>query len=1055
MWLVWVALSRPYTFIVLALMLLIIGPLAILRTPTDIFPNINIPIVSVVWNYNGLPPDEMANRITSVFERAVTTTVNDIEHIESESLIGVSVTKLFFHQGVNIDVALSQVTAIAQTILKQLPPGTTPPLVLSYSASTVPVMQLVLSSATLPEQTLNDLGNNFIRTQLATVQGAALPFPYGGKVRQIQVDLHPKAMQTYGVSAQDINNAIGNQNLIIPAGTEKIGLYEYLVKLNASPQTVEELNDLPLKAIPGGVLYIRDVAHVRDGFAPQANIVRVDGKRAVMMSVQKTGSASTLDIVSKVKALLPKLREMMPPTLKLGMFGDQSIFVLAAIKGVVREGIIAAALTGLMILLVLGSWRSTLIITLSIPLSILASLTILSALGQTINIMTLGGLALAVGILVDDATVSIENINWHLEQGKEVEQAILDGAKQIAIPALVSTLCICIVFVPMFFLGGVAQYLFAPLAEAVIFAMLASYILSRTLVATLANYMLKKHAGENEAQQTTNPFIRFHQTFEKRFEQFRQYYHGLLVRALDHRKSFIIYFLAFILASILLLAPWLGSDFFPTVDAGQIKLHVRAPTGTRIEETARLIDDIDIVIRGIIPAREIDSIVDNIGLPTSGINLTYTNSAPIGPGDADILISLKEGHRPVNDYISQLRQTLQQDFPSVSFAFLPADIVNQILNFGMPSPINIQVVGLKQDENRHYANQFLEQLKHVPGIADARIKQAFDYPALKVDVNRSRTRELGFSQFDVATNLLITLSGSFQTTPTFWLSPANGVSYPLVTQAPQYVMNSLQALRNVLITNVTTGVTPQILGALAGIKRMVAVADVSHYNVQPVIDIFASIQDRDLGSIANDIDKIVRNMKKDVPKGSSVVVRGQIDTQSHAFSGLYEGLLFSILLVYLLIVINFQSWIDPFIIITALPAALAGIVWMLFLTHTHLSVPALTGAIMCMGVATANGILVISFARDHMREGHDPLTSALEAGTTRLRPVLMTALAMIIGMLPMALGFGEGGEQNAPLGRAVIGGLSFATVATLFFVPAIFCIIHMHKNGHAQGEKHA
>lgn len=1054
MWLVWIALSRPYTFIVLALGLLIIGPLAILRTPTDIFPNINIPVVSIVWTYTNLPPDEMANRITSVFERAVTTTVNDIEHIESESLLGVSVTKLFFHPGVNIDVALSQVTAIAQTGLKFLPPGTTPPLILSYNASTIPVLQLILSSSILPEQNLNDLGNNFIRTQLATVQGAALPFPYGGKLRQIQVDLNPKAMQTYQVSAQDINAAIGVQNLIIPAGTEKIGQYEYQIKLNASPLTVEELNNLPLKSLPGGgVLYIRDVAHVRDGFAPQTNIVRFNGERAVMMSVQKTGKASTLDIIAKIKELMPRVSAMMPESLKISTFSDQSIFVLAAISGVIKEGIIAATLTGLMILIVLGSWRSTFIITLSIPLSILASLTLLSALGETINIMTLGGLALAVGILVDDATVAIENINWNLEQGKEVEQAILDGAQQIAIPALVSTLCICIVFVPMFFLGGVAQYLFAPLAEAVIFAMLASYLLSRTLVATLAKYLLKKQ--QQAKAEKENFFERFHNKFEKGFNRFKQNYLNLLERALKNRFMFTLSFLAFILISILLLAPWLGSDFFPTVDAGQIKLHLRAPTGTRIEETARLVDKVDKAIRQVIPANEIDTIVDNIGLPTSGINLSYTNSAPIGPGDADILISLKENHKPTIDYIHELRKVLPNSFPGVIFAFLPADIVNQILNFGLPSPIDIQIIGLKKNENKDYANALLQRVKRIPGIADARIKQAFDYPALLVDVNRSRARELGFSQYDVASNLLISLSGSFQTTPTFWLSPANGVSYNLVTQTPQYAIDSLQDLYNIPITQLNGTAPLQILGALATIKRVAIDADESHYNVQPVIDIFASVYGRDLGAIAKDINQLLKDTKKDLPKGSSVVVRGQIQMQSKAFNGLYAGLLFSILLVYLLIVINFQSWTDPFIIITALPAALAGIVWMLFITHTTLSVPALTGAIMCMGVATANGILVISFARQHMKEGNDPFSCAMEAGKTRIRPVLMTALAMIIGMLPMSLGLGEGGEQNAPLGRAVIGGLSFATVATLFFVPTVFCIIHDRKRKTKKDEKNA
>ncbi len=1045
MWIVWIALSRPYTFIVLALMLLIIGPLAIMRTPTDIFPDINIPVVSVVWSYTGLPPDEMAARITSVFERAVTTTVNDIEHIESESLIGVSVTKLFFHPGVSIDIALSQVTAISQTILKNLPPGTLPPLVLSYKASTVPVLQLVLSSATIPEQKLNDLANNFLRSQLATVQGAALPSPYGGKVRQILVDLDLPAMQTYGISPRQVNAAIDAQNLIIPAGTQKIGEYEYIVRLNGSPLSVDELNDLPIKATPGRVLYIRDVAHVRDGFAPQTNIVRVDGQRAVMMSIQKTGNASTLDIINQIKALLPKVKEILPEGLNLSKFADQSIFVTSAIQGVIVEGIIAAALTGLMILLFLGSLRSTFIITLSIPLSIIASIIILSALGETINIMTLGGLALAVGILVDDATVAIENINWNLEQGKEVEQAILDGAKQIAVPALVSTLCICIVFVPMFFLGGVAQYLFVPLAEAVIFAMLMSYILSRTLVATLAKYLLHKHDLSGEKPASINRFVRLHEAFEKKFAELRQRYCDLLSRALQNTKVFIPCFLAFVFISLLLLWPWLGSDFFPNVDAGQIKLHIRAPTGTRVEETARLVDEIDTVIRRVIPPAELETIVDNIGLPVSGINLSYSNSATVGPEDADILISLKEKHKPSPDYVRDLRAILNNKFPSVSVAFLPADIVNQIINFGLPSPINIQIIGLKQAENTLYANKMIKKLKQVPGLADIRTRQANNYPVFFVDVDRSLASELGFTQFDIASDLLIALSGSFQTSPTFWLDPKNGVSYPIVTQAPQYVMDSLQALHNLPIGSLTVPSQVQILGAVSKMTRAWTSVVESHYNVQPVIDIFASIHDRDLGAVAKDIQKIINDMKKELPKGSSVAIRGQIDTQQHAFSGLYWGLAFSILLVYLLIVINFQSWTDPFIIITALPAALAGIAWMLFLTHTTLSVPALTGAIMCMGVATANSILIISFARDHIAHTPNPYVAALEAGRARLRPVLMTASAMVIGMLPMALGLGDGGEQNAPLGRAVIGGLSFATIATLFFVPCVFYVIHERK----------
>ncbi|MEA2754721.1 MAG: hypothetical protein QOJ54_1010 [Aliidongia sp.] len=1039
MWIVRVALDRPYTFIVLALLLLIFGPLTILRTPTDIFPNIGIPVVSVVWNYTGLPPQEMGDRIDANFERAVTTTVNDVEHIESQSLEGVGVVKIFFQPSVNIDVALSQVTAIAQTLLRQMPPGTTPPLVVSYNASSVPVIQLALSSGKLSEQELFDLGNSFIRTQLATVQGASIPFPYGGKQRQVQVDLDQRAMQAKGISAQDVSNAIGAQNLILPAGTEKIGVYEYNVKLNASPQSIAELNDLPVKSVNGNTLYVHDVAHVRDGYAPQTNVVRVDGERAVLMSVQKTGNASTLDIISRIKDRLPLIRDGLPAEMNIDAVGDQSVFVGAAVEGVVREGIIAAALTGLMILLFLGSWRSTLIITVSIPLSVLASIVVLSALGQTINIMTLGGLALAVGILVDDATVAIENINWHLEQGKAVEPAILDGAQQIAVPALVSTLCICIVFVPMFFLSGVAKFLFVPLAEAVVFAMLASYVLSRTLVPTLAKYLLHPHVpGEDHAPRSW--IGRFQAGFERGFVGLRRRYRALLGLALMNRRVFAAGFMVLVLAS-LALAPQLGEDFFPTVDGGQIKLHLRAHTGTRIEETARICDEVEALIRGTIPTGDLEKMVDNIGLPYSGINLSYSNSAPTGTADADILVSLTPGHLPTADYVRTLRRQLPEAFPGVGFAFLPADIVGQILNFGLPAPIDIQIIGNNATANRQYANDLYEKLRTVPGLADLRIQQAIDTPELELDVDRSRAEELGLTQRDVANNMLISLSGSFQTSPTFWLNPKNGISYSIVTQTPQYQLDSLEALKNLPVTG-SNGQQPQILGALAKVSRGVGPVVASHYNVQPVIDLFASVQDRDLGAVSADIRRILDEMAPQVPKGSSIVPRGQTQTMETSFFGLYAGLAFAIVLVYLLIVVNFQSWLDPFIIITALPAALAGIVWMLFLTHTTLSVPALTGAIMCMGVATANSILVVSFARERLDHGRDALTAALEAGFGRFRPVLMTALAMIIGMVPMALGLGEGGEQNAPLGRAVIGGLLLATLATLFFVPTVFCMVH-------------
>jgi CzcA family heavy metal efflux pump len=1039
MWIVRIALERPYTFIVLALLLLIFGPMTILRTPTDIFPNIGIPVVSVVWNYTGLPPQEMGDRITANFERGLTTTVNDIEHLESQSLQGVGVIKIFFQPSVNIDVALSQVTAIAQTLLKQLPPGTTPPLVLSYNASSVAVIQLALSSDKLSEQELFDLGNSFVRTQLATVQGAAIPFPYGGKQRQVQVDLDQAAMQAKGVSAQDVANAIVEQNLILPAGTEKIGEYEYNVKLNASPKALSDLNDLPVKTINGTTLYIHDVAHVRDGYAPQTNMVRVDGKRAVLMSIQKTGNASTLDIIDRIKSRLPLIRDGLPPELNINPVADQSVFVSAAIEGVVREGVIAAALTGLMILLFLGSWRSTLIITISIPLSVLASIIALSVLGQTINIMTLGGLALAVGILVDDATVAIENINWHLERGKPVEPAILDGAEQIAIPALVSTLCICIVFVPMFFLSGVARYLFVPLAEAVVFAMLASYVLSRTLVPTLSKYWLKAH-DPHAAHNPSGFFGRFQAGFEHYFVALRRRYRALLGLALMNRAWFAAGFMIVVLAS-LVLGPQLGEDFFPSVDGGQIKLHVRAHTGTRIEETAKLCDDVEAKVREMIPAGEVDNIVDNIGLPYSGINLSYSNSAPTGTADADILVSLKPDHKPTANYVRALRTQLPDEFPGVSFAFLPADIVSQILNFGLPAPIDIQIAGFNPAANRDYANMLMEKLRAVPGLADLRIQQAIDAPELNINVDRSRAEELGLTQRDVANNMLISLSGSFQTQPTFWLNSKNGVSYSVVIQTPQYQLDSIDALKNLPVTG-ANGQPPQILGGLGQITRGVGPVVASHYNVQPTIDIFGAVQDRDLGAVSADVQRILAETASQLPKGASITARGQMQTMQTSFFGLYSGLAFAIVLVYLLIVVNFQSWTDPFIIITALPAALAGIIWMLFLTHTTLSVPALTGAIMCMGVATANSILVVSFARERLNHGRDALTAALEAGFGRFRPVLMTALAMIIGMVPMALGLGEGGEQNAPLGRAVIGGLLFATVATLFFVPTVFCLVH-------------
>jgi CzcA family heavy metal efflux pump len=1053
MWIVRVALERPYTFIVLAIAILIIGPLTILKTPTDVFPNIDIPVVSIIWSYTGLPPDEMSQRIVSNFERGLSTTVTDIEHIESQSLNGIAVIKVFFHQGVNVDLAMSQITSIGQAFLRNLPPGTTPPFILNYNASTVPIIQLALSSKTMTEQQMNDLGFNFVRTQLATVQGAAAPYPYGGKQREINVDLNLQAMQTYGVTPADINAAIDNQNLILPSGTEKIGLYEYDVKLNGSPTAAEDLNDVPVKTIGNSVLYIRDVAHVRDGFSPQTNIVRINGHRAVLMTILKIGRTSTLDIIDHIKQLLPAIRAQLPPALSVNAIGDQSIFVKAAIDGVVREGVIAALLTSLMILLFLGSWRSTLAIVLSIPLAILTSIICLSALGETINIMTLGGLALAVGILVDDATVTIENINSHLEDGAEVKDAILEGANQIAVPALVSTLCICIVFVPMFFLTGVAHYLFVPLAEAVVFAMLASYMLSRTLVPTLALYLLKKHNTRQHGEQPKKCGLAgFQEKFEHGFRHAQQRYRGALETSLDNGRLIVLCFLGFIALSLLILTPWLGEDFFPTIDAGQMRLHFRAHSGTRIEETASINDSVDAVIRQVIPEDEIDSITDNIGVPNSGINLSYSTSLPVGPGDSDILISLKPKHTPVPELTKRLRVALNEKLPGLMFAFLPADIVGQILNFGLPAPIDVQVVGKAEDKNRVIAQDIMEKMRHIPGIVDAHVQQEDNYPELHIDVDRSREAEQGLTQSDVAHDLLIALSGSFQTAPTFWLDRKTGVSYNVVTQAPQYRMNSLEDLRNIPVSNGPSG-TQQILGSFATLSRAQGPTTVTHYNVQPVYDVFASVQDRDLGGVSSDVEKMLKQFGKDKPKDTHIVMRGQTLTQQQSFHSLYLGLLFSIVLVYLLIVVNFQSWLDPFIIVSALPAAIAGIVWMLFITHTTLSVPALTGAIMCIGVATANSILVISFAREHMQEGNEPRVSALEAGFSRLRPVLMTALAMIIGMAPMALGLGEGGEQNAPLGRAVIGGLLFSTVATLFFVPVLFTMIHTKLEQHRVRKK--
>jgi multidrug efflux pump subunit AcrB len=1043
MWIVQLALRRPYTFIVLALLLAIIGPLMVLRTPTDIFPNINIPVLSIVWSFNGFSADDMTNRITTPYERALTSDVDNIEHVESQTVNGTAVIKVYFHEGADINRAIAEASANAQSILRVLPPGTLPPLVISYNASTVPILQLALSSHTLPEQQLYDLGNNFIRTQLATVQGAAIPLPFGGKVRQIMVDIDPKALQAHSLSPLDVVNAVNAQNLILPGGTAKIGELEYNVNLNGSPTSVEALNMMPVKATDGGVTYLRDVATVRDGFAPQTNIVRVDGTRSALLQVEKSGDASTLDIIASVKGMLPKIAAGLPKALDIKPVSDQSVFVSSAVAGVVREGLIAAGLTAMMILLFLGSWRSTLIIAITIPLSVMTSLIALSVLGQTINIMTLGGLALAVGILVDDATVAIEAISHHRDMGKSLHDAIIDASAQIALPTLVSTLSICIVFLPMFLLSGVARYLFVPLAEAVVFAMLASYFFSRALIPTLAMYMLRNdRVADGAGQGRAGALRRFQQRFERGFERIHGRYQGALQTLLAHPRRLAVVF-ALVCGGSLLLVPFLGRDFFPTSDTGEIRLHMRAHTGTRIEQTARLVDLVEQRIRVVIPPRELGSVLDNIGLPVSGINMTYDSSLPVGSADADVLISLKPDHRPTEEYVSALRDHLNHDFPGVTFSFLPADIISQTLDFGLPSPIDVQVVGNDKEGNRKVAEELLAQLRHVDGLVDPRIQQPNDAPSINVDVDRVKAIQAGFQQRTIAQNLLIALSGSAQTTPNFWLNPKNGVSYPLTTEAPQYTIDSLQALGNIPLTaGSVKQVAPPILGSLSTLSRTSQDAVVSHYNVQPVIDIFAGVQGRDLGAVAGDIDRLVATAKAHLPAGSSIAVRGEVQTMESSFKGLMLGLAFAVLLVYALMVVNFQSWTDPLIIISGLPGALAGMAWMLFVTRTTISVPALTGAIMCIGIATANSILVVSFARDRLQQGATALQAAFDAGSTRFRPVLMTALAMLIGMLPMALGLGDGGEQNAPLGRAVIGGLMFGTVATLVFVPVVFAAVH-------------
>jgi CzcA family heavy metal efflux pump len=1042
--LVRIALSRPYTFVVMAVLIMIFGTMSALRTPTDIFPEIKVPVIGVAFNFAGLPPGEMANRIVTQFERFLTTTVNDVEHTESQSITGIGIVKVYFQPGTDIRTATAQVVSVGQTSIKQMPAGVTPPLVLNYSASTVPILQLADSDKTLSEQQLFDESQVVVRPVITTVRGAATPFPYGGQQRQIQVDLDPQALQSKGLSATDVTNAIAAQNQILPVGFVKIGSYQYNVRLNDAADTIEQLNNLPIRTSGGATIFIHDVGQVRDGAPPQTNIVHVDGARAVLSTILKNGSASTLAIVQGVKDKLPGLRESLPPTFKITPLNDQSLFVKGAISSVVKEGAVAAALTSAMILLFLGSWRSTVIIAVSIPLAVLAAITGLSVTGQTLNIMTLGGLALAVGILVDDATVTIENINWHLEQGKDVRTAILDGANQIVTPAFVSLLCICIVFVPMFLLPGISGFLFVPMAMSVVFAMIASFVLSRTLVPTMAAYLLKPHAAEahHGAGASRNPVARFQRRFEVGFGRVRIGYSELLARAMGARRVFLIGFMVVVLASFG-LAPFLGSNFFPAVDAGHITLHVRAPVGTRLEDTSLEFRRVEATIRQIILAGELDSMVDNIGIPNSSINMVYSNSGVIGPEDGDIYVSLKARHHATADYVKRLREVLPTTYPGSTFAFLPADIVSQILNFGAPAPIDLQVSGPNPAANRVYANALLRKIRQVRGLADVRMQQPEGAPELRVDVDRARIAQLGLSERDVTNSLSTSLAGSSQGSPTYWLNPKNGVSYGIVAQTPEYKVASIAGLENLPIngTSGTNGAV-QLLGGLATITRGASPAVVSHYDAQPVVDIYATTQGRDLGSVTRDINKILKDAAKDRPKGVSVNLRGQMVTMNAAFSGLFFGLAAAIVLIYLLIVVNFQSWLDPFVIITALPAALAGIVWILFATGTTLSVPALTGAIMCMGVATANSILVVSFARERLAATGDAILAATEAGFARFRPVVMTALAMIIGMAPMALGLGEGGEQNAPLGRAVIGGLIFATIATLLFVPVVFSLAH-------------
>ncbi len=1059
MWIVRLALRRPYTFIVMSMLILILGILSIYRTPVDIFPVVDIPVIAIIWNFNGLEPKEMEGRIVSNSERAYTTTVSNIEHMESESYNGVAVIKIYFQPGADIPSAIALAAAESQAILRTLPAGTTPPLIIQYSAADVPVLQAVVYSDTLSEDQINDFANQFIRTQLATVQGAELPLAYGGKQRNIMVDIDPDQMLAKNISASDVSTAFNQQSVILPAGTAKMGVREYNVVLNSSPTVVDQLNDLPIKAVNGAMVYIRDIGHVRDGAAVQTNIVRRNGRRSALLTVLKSGSASTLDVVNRVRTRMPSVLATLPTALKLDFLFDQSLFVRASVYGVVREAVIAACLTGLMIMLFLGSWRATLIVVISIPLSILSSIIFLSFLGETLNIMTLGGLALAVGMLVDDATVEIENTHRNIEMGKPILKAILDGAQEVATPAFVSTLSICIVFVSVTFLEGAAKSLFTPLALAVVLAMLPSYFLSRTLVPTMVRYLLPKEVelyrarggldaptangenGSDNGKAASKPrgdiIWRIGERFDHLFEKLHVRYRGALAWALGHRLIVCVLFAVFCAASFSLF-PFLGRDFFPLVDAGQFRLHVRAPAGTRIEETEQRFGQVEQVIRETVPQEDLDIILDNIGLPYSGLSLALSDSATIGSLDGEILVSLKPNHKPTQIYVEELRNKLITMFPDMTFFYQPADIVTQVLNFGLPAPIDIQLVG-HDPKNIDIAREIQAKVAPIPGAIDVHLQQVPAVPDLFVSVDRTQAQQVGLAQRDVAGDVLVSLSSSFQTAPNFWLDPKNGVSYQVQVQTPQYRIDSLDTLQSTPIRS-NTGQMPQLLSNLSTVQRTESAGVVSHYDIQPTLDVLASVQDRDLAGVGNDVNKILADITPKLPRGSSIDVRGQVETMQASFSGLSIGLVFAAILVYLLIVVNFQSWLDPFIITLALPGALSGIIWMLFVTQTTVSVPAMMGAIMTVGVATANSILLINFARDERILGKDATEAALEAGYMRLRPVIMTATAMMIGMVPMALGLGEGGEQNAPLGRAVIGGLLVATFCTLFFVPVVYSI---------------